>query len=314
MMKQKGIFVMQLQFLGTGAGIPSKLRNVTSILLDLLQETNQMWMFDCGEATQHQILSTSIRPRKIAKIFITHLHGDHIYGLPGFLSSRSFQGGDTPVQIFGPEGLKDFIQTSLKVGETKLNYPLEFIDTREGVIYEDSHFIVEAKLLQHGVDSYGYIVQQKDLPGSLLPEKLRAEGIQPGPIFQQIKENDEVILDNGKKIISSHFKGPKKKGKKVAILGDTKMDYSVISKLMGANVLVHEATFSEENQDLASAYYHSTTRDAATIAKEANVKKLILTHISSRYQPDDAENLLAEAKDIFQNCYIANDFDVFSIE
>src|SRR5690606_29310129 len=123
---------MQIHFLGTGAGVPSKNRNVTSVLLDILHEANEIWMFDCGEATQHQILHTSIRPRKISKIFITHLHGDHIYGLPGFLSSRSFQGGESPVQIFGPNGIEVFVQTALKISETKLSYDLEFIETREG--------------------------------------------------------------------------------------------------------------------------------------------------------------------------------------
>lgn len=304
---------MQLHFLGTGAGIPSKLRNVSSVLLDLLQETNQMWMFDCGEATQHQILSTSIRPRKISKIFITHLHGDHIYGLPGFLSSRSFQGGDTPVQIYGPKGLENFVQTALHVGDTKLNYPLEFFETREGVIFEDSQFILEAKRLIHGVDSYGYIIQQKDLPGPLLAEKLIAEGIQPGPIFQLIKENEEVKLANGRIIKSKNYRGPVKKGKKIGILGDTKFDSSVIPIVRNADVLVHEATFSKESQDLATAYYHSTTADAATIAKEANVNKLILTHLSSRYQSQDVAHLLEEAKQIFTNSYIANDFDTFPI-
>src|SRR5690625_4111537 len=114
---------MELVFLGTGAGVPSKNRNVSAIALTLLQELNEIWLFDCGEATQHQILNTSIKPGKISKVFITHLHGDHIYGLPGFLSSRSFQGGDSPLTVYGPKGIKSFIQISLETTDTHLNYP-----------------------------------------------------------------------------------------------------------------------------------------------------------------------------------------------
>lgn len=117
---------MELEFLGTGAGVPAKHRNVTSIALRLLDERNAVWLFDCGEGTQMQILHSTIRPRKIEKIFITHLHGDHIYGLPGLISSRSFQGGDTPLEIYGPKGIKAYIQTVLRISQTKVSYPLHF--------------------------------------------------------------------------------------------------------------------------------------------------------------------------------------------
>src|SRR5690625_3258499 len=115
---------MKLYFLGTGAGMPSKERNVSALVLDLLQELNSMWLFDCGEATQHQILRTTIKPRKINKIFISHLHGDVIFGLPGFLSSRSFQGGNTTLTVYGPVGLKSFIESSLTMSDTHLKYDL----------------------------------------------------------------------------------------------------------------------------------------------------------------------------------------------
>ncbi|MED4550999.1 MBL fold metallo-hydrolase, partial [Bacillus licheniformis] len=115
---------MELLFLGTGAGIPAKTRNVTSVALKLLEERRSVWLFDCGEATQHQILHTSIKPRKIEKIFITHLHGDHVYGLPGLVSSRSFQGGEGPLTVYGPQGIKTFLETALDVSGTHVTYPL----------------------------------------------------------------------------------------------------------------------------------------------------------------------------------------------
>lgn len=174
-------------FLGTGAGIPAKLRNVTSVALKLLEERGAIWLFDCGEATQHQILHTSIKPRRIEKIFITHLHGDHIYGLPGLLSSRSFQGGDTEVVLYGPKGLKEFINISLSVSQTFLSYPLKIVEIEEGVIFDDDQFTVEARLLDHGIPSYGYRIIEKDRPGTLLADKLIKAGIKPGPIYKKIK-------------------------------------------------------------------------------------------------------------------------------
>lgn len=176
---------MDVFFLGTGAGIPAKLRNVTSIALKLLEERGSIWLFDCGEATQHQILHTSIKPRRIEKIFITHLHGDHIYGLPGLLSSRSFQGGETEVIIYGPKGLKEYITVSLSVSQTYLKYPLKVIEIDEGIIFEDEQFIVETHVLEHGIPSYGYRIIEKDRPGTLLADKLAEAGIKPGPIYKK---------------------------------------------------------------------------------------------------------------------------------
>ncbi len=150
---------MELEFLGTGAGSPAKFRNVSSVALKLLDEENAVWLFDVGEGTQHQILRTTIRPRKVDKIFITHLHGDHIFGLPGFLSSRSFQGGEElrPLTIYGPKGIADFVRISLKVSQTHLSYPLRFVELAdEGIIFEDDKFKVSFCRLDHRIECVGY--------------------------------------------------------------------------------------------------------------------------------------------------------------
>lgn len=305
---------MELIFLGTGSGVPSKDRNVSSLALTLLQEQNSIWLFDCGESTQHQILRTTIKPSKINKIFITHMHGDHIYGLPGLLSSRSFQGGDDLLTVYGPHGIKEYIETSLKVSGTHLTYPISIIELTEGIVFEDEQFIVSSKKLDHGIISYGFRIEEKDKPGNLLADKLKEFGIQPGPIYQQIKENDVVKTEDGQIIHRPQFLGPDKKGRVVTVLGDTRSTHQFKTFVEQSDVLVHEATFDESRAELAYKYFHTTTKQAASLAQESHVKKLVLTHISSRYQKEDYVNLLKQAQEIFPNTELANDFYKVTID
>jgi len=182
---------MDLYFLGTGAGVPSKQRNVSSIALQLLQERGSTWLFDCGESTQHQILHTNIRPRRLEKIFITHLHGDHIFGLPGLLGSRSFQGGDTPLTVYGPKGIQAYLETSLSVSGTKLAYDLQIIEVEEGTIYEDNHLTVSCFALEHGMPSFGYCMILTHISSRYQNEavdQLKHEA-------QEIFSNSEIAFD-----------------------------------------------------------------------------------------------------------------------
>nr|WP_295974189.1 ribonuclease Z [uncultured Bacillus sp.] len=304
---------MEVFFLGTGAGIPSKARNVTAIALKLLEERRSIWLFDCGEATQHQILHTSLKPGKIEKIFITHLHGDHIYGLPGLLASRSFQGGELPLTIYGPVGIKAFVETSLRVSGTYLKYQLDIEEISEGILFEDEQFIVEAGLLEHGIQSFGFRIIEKDRPGTLLVEKLNELGIKPGPQYKKIKAGEPVILEDGTLLKADRFLGPLQKGRVVTILGDTRKCESIKRLAAEADLLVHEATFAKEDGELAYSYFHSTTGEAAETAKEAGAKRLCLTHISSRYDRDAAKELLLEARSIFPETEIAEDFKCITI-
>ncbi|AKM19571.1 Ribonuclease Z [[Flavobacterium] thermophilum] len=304
---------MELLFLGTGAGVPAKERNVSSVALQLLDERGATWLFDCGEATQHQILHTAIRPRRIEHIFITHLHGDHLFGLPGLLGSRSFQSGETPLTVFGPKGIRAFVETALSVSGTRLRYELNIAEIEEGVIFDDERFQVIAKRLDHGMLSYGFRVVEKDLPGPLLVERLQALGVRPGPIYQQIKQGKTVMLDDGTVIDGREFVGPPQKGRIVAVLGDTRFCEAAIELARDADVVVHEATFAAAEQRLAHDYFHSTTTDAAEVARRAGAKRLILTHISSRYQGEAALRLVAEARSVFPNTELAVDFASFSI-
>ncbi|SFH92478.1 ribonuclease Z [Pisciglobus halotolerans] len=305
---------MELMFLGTGAGVPSKQRNVTSIALKLLDEINQVWLFDCGEGTQHQILHTTLKPRKINKIFITHLHGDHIYGLPGFLASRAFQGGDDELAIYGPVGIKQFVLTSLKVSKTFLKYPLTFHEIeQEGTIFKDDQFTVTCIELDHGIQSFGYRVEEASHPGMLLMDKVKEAGIPAGPLLGKLKNGETIELEDGRIFNGQDFIGPAQKGRIVTILGDTRKTANSVELAKNADVLVHESTFDGSNRQMAKEYHHSTNTEAAEVAKSANVQQLLLTHISARYLPKDIALLKKEAQHIFKATKVVKDFDEYPV-
>ncbi|MBC1375403.1 ribonuclease Z [Listeria farberi] len=304
---------MELVFLGTGAGIPSRGRNVTSIALSMLNERNTIWLFDCGEATQHQIMRSQIKLSKLEKIFITHLHGDHIFGLPGLLSSRSFQGGESDLTIYGPTGIAEYVETSLRISGTRLTYKIIFNEIEPGLIFEDKMFSITVDELDHGLRSFGYRITEKDKQGALNADKLIDDGVEPGPIFQKLKNGESVTLTDGRVIDGKDYIDEPQKGKIISIFGDTKATASELGLALNADVLVHEATFEGGKEKLAGEYMHSTTIQAATLAKKANVKKLILTHISSRYDREASRELLIEAQSVFENTEIAYDLAVFPI-
>lgn len=305
---------MDLYFLGTGAGMPSKQRNVTSIALRLYEERGTFWMFDCGEGTQHQVLRSPLKLSKLEKLFITHLHGDHIYGIPGLLSSRSHQGGVKPLTIYGPVGLQGFIESALSVSGSYINYAVHYVELEDGIVFEDEGIVVSALKLDHGLDSYGYRIEEKDRPGSLLVEKLRELGIESGPRYGQIKRGEDIQLTSGEWLHAADFISPSRCGHIVTILGDTRYCQSAITLADRADILVHEATFAAELSTLATQYYHSTTTDAARIAVQACVTKLVLTHISARYDEMGVELLIQQAKSLFPNVVMAHDHIIISIE
>ena len=303
---------MQLHFLGTGAGMPSKERNTSALMVKLLDEISEMWLFDCGEATQHQILHTSLKPRKVTKIFITHLHGDHIFGLPGFLSSRSFQGGNEPLTIFGPSGLQQWIEQTFALSKTHLTYPLHFVEVQEGIVYEDDCFTVYAKELRHVVPCYGYRIEQKDLPGELLIEKAKTLGVPMGPLLGQLKKGHDIVLENGDVIQAKEVVAPAKKGFTLTILGDTKYCEEAVHLSMGADIIVHEATFDGTTKDLAASYGHATNVEAAKVAQQAGAQYLLLNHLSARFLPQDLPQFLAEAQATFPQTFLTSDQAIYT--
>ncbi|MDF2721932.1 MAG: ribonuclease [Paenibacillus sp.] len=304
---------MELYFLGTGAGMPSKERNVTAAALTLYEERGTAWLFDCGEGTQHQMLKSPLKASRLEFIFITHLHGDHIYGLPGLLTSRSNQGGTTPLTLFGPPGLEALLEPVLRLSQAHLSYELAYVEVAEGVVFADEQFEVICAKLDHRIDSYGYRIVQRDRPGKLDAAKLRALGISPGPLFGQLKRGEAVTMPDGTRIDGAAFIGPPIPGKKIVILGDTRKCGAAVNLAADADVLVHEATFDSTLHELALAYYHSTASDAAETARAAGARVLILTHISSRYQEDQAAVLLEQARELFPSTWLSRDHWTFAI-
>jgi len=304
---------MELWFLGTNAGMPIRDRNVTSIALKICENSGSFWMVDCGEGTQHQLLKTSLKLNRLNKLFITHLHGDHVFGLPGLLSSRSSLGGTECLDIYGPTGLRELIEMSLQITETHLGFSLNIVEIEEGIIVEDDDMTVKAAKLDHRIDSYGYRMVERERAGALNAQWLADEGVPPGPSYGLLKAGKDVTLDDGRVIRSEDALGKPLPGRIITILGDTRPCTNAVKLSEGADVLVHEATFAHDLTDKANEYGHSTALQAAQIAHAAGVGRLFITHFSSRYKQEDVLKLEVEARSVFSDTEAAIELEPYSI-
>ncbi len=303
---------MILHFLGTSSGAPTTKRNVSALGLWFIQR-GKWWLFDCGEGTQHQIMRSPLKLSQLEKIFITHLHGDHLYGLIGLLASRSLRGGAPgEVKLFGPPGLDQYIDAIMRVSPVHIEYPLTVQIIREGQIYEDDDISVHCVPVAHRVPAFAYAVEEKPRPGAFRADLAKASGIPPGPLYGQLKRGESIQLPDGRIFHPHDFVGPEQKGRKIVISGDTAPCHSLAALAQEADLLVHEATYAHVHLDLAKRSGHSTALQAAEIARNAKVQTLILTHFSPRYDDEEGEvglnDLLVEAQQIFSDTYLAYDF------
>jgi len=315
---------MKVIFLGTSSGMPTLKRNVSSIAL-VFTNKNKLWLWDCGEGTQQQIQKTSLKVSKLEKIFISHLHGDHLFGLPGLLASRGLRGGKNQqkVQIFGPEGLDKYLKETLNITKTYIPYEIEIKiippNLSAGVIWEDEEYIARYTEVNHNIKAYAYSVEEKKDRSHFLVDKARRLNIPPGPIYRTLKEGETVELPNGRIFQGKDFVSEIRKGRKVVFCGDTAYCENLLHLAKGADLLIHETTFSQQEEDLAKRNFHSTTTIAARVAKEAQVKQLILTHISPRYNSNTNKSaitesdLLVEAQSVFPETILAEDFMEYKI-
>lgn len=313
---------MYIQFLGTNAGLPGKFKNPSSLILDLTEEVRggETIMVDCGEGAQIQLIrqgdkiQNGSKPSvsKINKIFITHLHLDHILGLPGVISTAGSQGRTEPLDIYAPKGLKEWVLATLKMTKNYSSYKLNFHEVNVGDVYIFNDYKVEVYGLKHDVSSYGYHFIMNDREGSLDGKKAMKLGAK-GKDLGLLKSGLNVTLDDGTVIKSSEVVGDKIKGKQVMICGDTKfLDsyYDVFPKNLDA--LVFEGTLDKDDTDDAlSKYMHSTFQNAAHLGKEIKSKNTFINHLSSRYL--DMKEVNRKIKEINENAQVVKDFDSFKI-
>jgi ribonuclease Z len=311
----RGIAAVQVTFLGTSSGVPTRGRNVSAVALRLPQRS-ELWLFDCGEATQHQFLRSELRVSQLSRIFITHMHGDHVFGLPGLLASLGLAGTCSGVDLYGPDPLRDFLEGVLRTSSTRIGYPLRTHRVKEAarsgvLLLDDGDLTVRCAPLTHRVPAYAYRVDQKPRPGRFDVERAQALGIPPGPIYAELKAGRSVTLDDGRVINGASLCGPERPGTSVVYCTDTVFCEAAVELAAGADLLIHESTFSHGEAELAIARQHSTSTMAAQTALAAGVKQLVLTHLSPRYMPGNPmtpDDLLAEAQTIFAPTCLARDF------
>ena len=292
---------MEIIFLGTSSAVPTLERNHPSIALRAFAE---VMLFDCGEGTQRQLIEAKISPMKITKIFISHFHGDHILGLGGLIQSLGFRGREKDLDIYGPKGLHKIINAISSFGYFQINYNLNIHEIQDGTIIETEDYVVECAKVEHNIPSYAYSIREKKKP-LFLREKAEELGIPPGPLYGKLHNGEEVEFE-GRIIKPEQVLGEAKKGKKISYSGDTKPCEAMIRLARDSDILIHESTYEAEDYQRAVDNAHSTSVEAAEIAKEAEVKELVLTHISTRYTSD--ENIKSEAQKVFKNTKVAKDY------
>jgi ribonuclease Z len=301
---------VEITFLGTSAGVPTRSRNVSCVALRLPQR-GEVWLFDCGEATQHQLLRSDLKLSQIRRIFITHLHGDHLFGLTGLLASAGMAGHAERIDIYGPAGLDDYVRDTTRSSETRFSYPTQVHIVAAGTVFEDDELTVACRPLVHRVPTFGYSVTERDRAGAFDVERAQALGIPPGPLYGRLKRGERVTLADGREVDGRELCGPTTPGRRIAYCTDTIYCRSAVELALEADVLIHEATFAEQDEDLARRSLHSTSVMAARVAAEARASRLLITHLSPRYARGNAvtpEELLAEARAIFPRTELAHDF------
>lgn len=299
---------MKVTILGCYSATPRTFNNPTSQVLEI---NNQSFLIDCGEGTQVQLRKNKIKFTRIKSIFITHLHGDHFFGLPGLISTFHLLGRKTELHIYGPKGIKEAILLLLKLGQSWTNYPLifhELTSTESEVIYEDAKVKVTTIPLTHRVYTNGYYFEEQPKERNLNINAVLNYEIDKC-YYQNIKNGKDITLDDGTVVSNEKLTFDPPKAKSYAFCSDTKYKPDIIPIIKNATALYHESTFLKAHEHLCEFTKHSTAAQAASIAKEANVQHLILGHYSTRY--DDVNLFKEEAQTIFENTLLAKDGEVF---
>jgi ribonuclease Z len=297
---------LDLVFLGTSGSAPTAARGPTALLV---RRGGDRLLFDCGEGTQRQLMRSTVGLPDLDQIFITHYHGDHYLGLPGMLKTFQLRQRELPLVVYGPPGLRELF-TALRRVFGKLAYELELVEVRPGEALERDGYRILVYPVHHGVSAVGYALDEDDRPGRFDTEAADALGVPFGPERGALQRGESITLANGQVVTPDAVLGDTRPGRRVVLPGDTAPVETVRVLAEGADVLVHEATFAEEERDRAADTLHSTALQAAEIARDAGVRLLALTHLSPRYFGPE---LIREAQHVFPATVVPRDFDVIEV-
>jgi ribonuclease Z len=298
---------MKLVLLGTSSAIPTLTRGLSSTAL--IRE-GDVFLFDCGEGTQLQLMRAGVKRSRIHSIFIGHLHGDHLYGIAGLLSTLQLDGRETPLNVFGPEGVRAFLNAAFRTSEWQFTFKLsvyEFPRGYRGRVLDEEEFYVDALPLDHSIFCLGWRFQEKPKPGVFNLERAEELGIPRGPLYGQLQHGETITLPDGKVITPNMVLGEARPGKSVVYCLDTQFSQRSIQLAEKCTALVHETTFGQDAIEMARDRKHSTMEDAARVAKEAGAGHLIATHFSSRYDSRQIAQIGDDAREVFENITLGRD-------
>jgi ribonuclease Z len=294
--------MLSITFLGTGAAMPTLDRNVSSLAL---QREGETILFDCGEGTQRQMMRYGVG-FSFTEIFFSHYHADHLLGVTGLLRTMGLQERSAPVTLYGPRGAQRMLGAAITLGIERNRFPIEIVEVRPGERLARPEYDIVVFETDHRADTVGYALTEHVRLGRFHPERARELGIPEGPLWGRLHKGETVVLDDGRRIQPADLVGEPRKGRTVVYSGDTRPSLGMVQAARDADLLIHEATFGGDESERARETGHSTAAEAAQVALDAGVRRLVLTHISPRYGRDALE-LLAEAKAIFPETVIARD-------
>ena len=299
---------MHVTLLGTGAALPTPERRTsgTAVLFE-----GEMLLFDCGEGTQLQLRKAGLRHGRLSRIFITHMHGDHVIGIMGLLMTMELSGRERPIELYGPAALADYVTTSARLLSTGFRYPIIFHEARAGTICQTETYSIECLPLNHRILTYGYALQEHEKPGTFDVARAEALGIPKGPLYGQLQRGESVTLAEGRTIAPQQVLGPPKRGRRIGYCLDTRPcpEASLLGR--DADLLLYDSTLAPGAEQEAAEKGHSTSRQAALLAKEAGVRRLLLTHISARYT--DARELLNGLEGLHNDIVLGRDLMELSV-
>lgn len=297
--------------LGCGGMMPLPYRHLTSVLL---RRDGDLFLFDCGEGTQVSLKRLNLKWKKIDAIFISHTHADHVTGLPGIMMLNAQVDRTEPLYIYGPPKIAEYVETSRKVLDMYINYPVIVKEiTAPCIVHEGEDFAVRAFPLQHTKTCVGYTLEEKDRPGEFNPEKARELNVPIGPLWGKLQKGESVQSATGKTVTPEDVMGEKRHGRKFSFVTDTMYLPSIAREVQNSDLLICEGMFADDCEDQAREKKHMTSRQAATIAKDSQAKRMALIHYSPRYNDKNLELLLEQAKEVYPNAQLSKDRMIFDI-